>query len=62
MLNRAYLAVIQCHDRDSLAVQRNKFDLVCTAVAMNMHDSTHVPGSQLLAREIGYQHYPVMLV
>src|SRR6266699_4969740 len=61
-LNRSDLSTFQRNDGNGFAVQRDEFNFVRPPVTVDMHDGADVSRGELVARQVGRKHYPVMFL
>jgi len=55
------LSVLERHHDDGFSVERHELDLEGLARAMHMNHGAHVPGRELVSRQVGRQHNAVVL-
>lgn len=56
MLNRTDLRALKGHDRDTLAVQRDKLHLERFPVLVHVHNGAHIAGGKLLSGQVRREH------
>lgn len=60
-LDRPDLREFQRDHGHGFTIERHEPDFVRFPIAMDVYDRPHIPGGELLARQVGRKHYPIML-